>query len=51
MNKEINRLTVVLAEKKHTSKWLSEQLGKDSDTVSEWCTNTILPNLNSPVNE
>ncbi len=28
MNKDINRLKVVLAEKKRTNKWLAEQLGK-----------------------
>ena len=27
MNKDINRLKVVLAEKKRTNKWLAEQLG------------------------
>ena len=29
-NKELNRLKVVLAEKKRTNKWLGEQLGKDN---------------------
>ena len=38
--KDINRLKVVLAEKKRTNKWLAEQLGKDPATVSKWCTNT-----------
>lgn len=28
MNKDINRLKVVLAEKKRTNKWLAEQLGE-----------------------
>lgn len=32
--KDINRLKVVLAEKKRTNKWLAEQLGKDPATVS-----------------
>ena len=45
MNKDINRLKVVLAEKKRTNKWLAEQLGKDPATVSKWCTNTIQPNV------
>lgn len=45
MNKDINRLKVVLAEKKRTNKWLAEQLGKDPETVSKWCTNTMQPNL------
>ena len=43
--KDINRLKVVLAEKKRTNKWLSEQLGKDPATVSKWCTNTTQPSL------
>ncbi len=30
MSKDINRLKVVLAEKKRTNKWLAEQLGKRS---------------------
>lgn len=33
--KDINRLKVVLVEKKRTGKWLAEQLGKDPATVSE----------------
>ena len=45
MNKDINRLKVVLAEKKRTNKWLAEQLRKDPGTVSKWCTNTMQPNL------
>ena len=43
--KDINRLKVVLAEKKRTNKWLAEQLGKDLATVSKWCTNTAQPGL------
>ena len=35
----------MLAEKKRTSKWLAEQLGKDPATVSKWCTNTSQPTL------
>lgn len=45
MGKDINRLKVVLAEKKRTNKWLAEQLGKDPATVSKWCTNTAQPGL------
>ena len=37
---DINRLKVVLVEKKKTSKWLAETLGKDPATVSKWCTNS-----------
>lgn len=42
---DINRLKVVLVEKKKTGKWLAEQLGKDPATVSKWCTNTAQPQL------
>ena len=45
MNKDINRLKVVLAEKKRTNKWLAEQLGVNQTTVSKWCTNTTQPDL------
>ena len=45
MPKDINRLKVVLAEKKKTNRWLANQLGKDEGTVSKWCTNTMQPNL------
>lgn len=47
--KDINRLKVVLAEKKRTNKWLAEQLGKDPATVSKWCTNTTQPSLETLV--
>ena len=49
MTRDINRLKVVLAEKKRTNKWLSEQLGKDQGTISKWCTNTLQPNLETLV--
>ena len=49
MSKDINRLKVVLAEKKRTNKWLAEQLGKDPGTVSKLCTNTLQPNLETLV--
>ena len=39
----------MLAEKKRTNKWLSEQVGKDPATVSKWCTNTLQPNLETLV--
>ena len=44
-NKDLNRLQVVLAEKKRTNKWLAEQLGKDPATISKWCTNSSQPSL------
>ena len=45
MAKDINRLKVVLAEKKRTNKWLAEQLHKDPATVSKWCTNASQPSI------
>lgn len=45
MGKDINRIKVILVEKKRTNKWLAEQLGKDPAIVSKWCTNTIQPSL------
>ena len=44
-NRDLNRLKVVLVEKKRTNKWLAEQLGKDQGTISKWCTNTSQPDL------
>ena len=46
-NQDLNRLKVVLAEKKRTNKWLAEQLGKNQTTISKWCTNTSQPDLNT----
>ena len=42
---DVNRLKIVLVEKKRTSKWLSEQLGVNPSTVSKWCTNTSQPDV------
>ena len=44
---DINRLKIVLVEKKRTNKWLSEQLGVSPSTVSKWCTNSSQPYLGS----
>ena len=44
-NKDLNRIKIMLVEKKLTSKWLADQLGKDPATVSKWCTNTTQPSL------
>ncbi len=41
----INRIKVVLAEKQRTNKWLAEILGKDTSTVSKWCTNSSQPDI------
>lgn len=44
---DINRIKLVLVEKKRTSKWLSEQMGVTPSTVSKWCTNSSQPDLGS----
>lgn len=44
-NDDLNRIKVMLAEKKKSNKWLAGQLGKDQGTVSKWCTNTCQPDL------
>lgn len=43
MGKDINRIKVVLAEKKRTNKWLAEQLGKDPATVIQVVYKLISP--------
>lgn len=45
MERKINCIKVMLAEKGRTNKWLSEQVGKDPATVSKWCTNVAQPTL------
>ena len=49
MKQEINRLKIVLAEKKITNRWLAAQLGKNEATISKWCTNTTQPSLDDLV--
>ena len=44
-SRDLNRLKVILAEKKKTNKWLAEQLGCAPTTVSKWCTNSSQPSL------
>lgn len=46
---DINRIRIALVERKRTSKWLAEQLGKDPATVSKWCTNKTQPSLETLV--
>ena len=41
----LNRLKIVLVEQNKTGKWLAEQLGKSSSSVSKWCSNTVQPDL------
>ena len=45
---DLNRIKVILAEKKRTNKWLSEQLNVTPSTVSKWCTNTSQTNTSQP---
>ena len=44
-NKDLNRLKVILAEKKKSNLWLSRDLGCSPTTVSKWCTNSSQPPL------
>ena len=46
---KLYRLKAVLAKQDKTSKWLTEQVGKDQGTVSKWCTNTCQPDLKTLV--
>ena len=43
--KDINRLKLVLVEKKRTAKWLAQELGVSPVTLSKWCSNTTQPSL------
>ena len=43
--KDLNRIKVVLAEKKKTQVWLREQLGFSTTTINLWCTNKRQPNV------
>lgn len=47
MEHRINRIKVVLAELKKSNKWLAEQIGKDTSTVSKWCTNSAQPRFDT----
>ena len=42
---ELNRIKIVLVERKKTNKWLASKLGKDPATVLKWCTNTSQPDI------
>lgn len=44
---DINRIKIVLFEKKRTGAWLAKQLGVNPSTVSKWCTNSSQPDLSS----
>ena len=41
----LNRIKAVLAEQDKTGKWLADQLGKSTCTVSKWCKNSAQPDL------
>jgi len=43
--KDLNRLKLMLVEKKRTGLWLAERLGVSNTTVSKWCSNTTQPSL------
>jgi len=43
--KEINRIKVVLVEKRRANKWLAEELGMNTTTISRWCRNDVQPPL------
>lgn len=47
--RDINRIKLVLVEKKRTAKWLAEELKKDPATISKWCTNSSQPSLETLV--
>lgn len=41
----MNRIKVVLAEKRRTNRWLAEQMGKSENTISRWCSNKSQPTI------
>lgn len=43
--RDINRLKLVLVEKKRTGVWLAQELGVSPVTVSKWCSNITQPSL------
>ncbi len=42
---QYNRLKSVLAEKNKTGTWLSQQIGSNLGTVSQWMTNKVHPSV------
>ena len=40
-----NRLKAVLADKKKTCRWLANEIGRNENTVSRWCSNKVQPSL------
>jgi transcriptional regulator with XRE-family HTH domain len=45
MDKEINRIRVVLSELNLKHKWLADKMGKNPSTISLWCKNERQPSL------
>lgn len=45
MEKDLNRIKLVLVEKKKTGKWLAEELNVGTTTVSGWCQNITQPDI------
>lgn len=43
--KDINRIKVVLVEKKRTAVWLAGELGISPVTISKWCSQKTQPDL------
>lgn len=41
----MNRIKVTLVEKRKTSRWLAEQMGKSENTISRWCSNKSQPSI------
>lgn len=44
-NKDLNRLKLILVEKKRTAVWLASELGVSPVTVSKWCSQKTQPDL------
>ena len=44
---DINRIKMVLFEKKKTARWLAGEMGVTPSTVSKWCTNSSQPDLST----
>jgi putative transcriptional regulator len=47
--KAINRIKIVLVEQGRTNKWLADKIGKNTTTISRWCTNDMQPSLDTLV--
>ena len=46
-DKDLNRLKLVLVEKKRTGVWLAQELGVSAVTVSKRCSNITQPTLST----